>query len=297
MTDTLATLIRRHSDTPPGRPWFATAIDGLILLRADHERRPSHLVFKPSLCVVAQGSKWTTFGQRRFVYPPGRALVVSVEMPALSKVSCAGPDEPFLGLSLGLDPPLMGDVLEALPTPPGPVRRPDHGVFVTDFDGPLSDGVLRLVRLLDTPEAIPFVAPLIKREIAYWLLAGPHGAEVAGIALANGHARRIVQAVHTLRAQFRQPVKVEELAAIAQLSPSAFHRRFKALTSMTPVQYQKQLRLLEARHLLMGGAANVEAAALQVGYESPSQFNREYARMFGAPPRRDIATLRANQGA
>lgn len=166
-----------------------------------------------------------------------------------------------------------------------------HGVFVTDFDGPLADCVQRAIRLLDTPRAIPVIAPMIMREIGYWLLTGAHGGEVAKLVLANGHVERVVSAIHDLRNRFTETVRVEELASVAQMSLSAFHRQFKALTSMTPLQYQKQLRLLEARHLMLTGAANAEAAAYRVGYESPSQFSREYARMFGAPPRRDIAAL------
>jgi transcriptional regulator GlxA family with amidase domain len=149
-----------------------------------------------------------------------------------------------------------------------------------------------MVRLLDTPQAIPILAPMIMREICYWLLSGPDGSEVARVVLANSHAQRVVNAIHALRDQFTETVRIEELAAVAQMSPSTFHRQFKALTSMTPLQYQKQLRLLEARNLMVAGEANAEAAAYQVGYESPSQFSREYARTFGAPPRRDIATLK-----
>ena len=135
--------------------------------------------------------------------------------------------------------------------------------------------------------------PSIMREICYWLLTGPHGAEVARIALANSHAQRVISAIHALRDRFAESVRIEDLASIAQMSSSAFHREFKALTSMTPLQYQKQLRLLEARRLMVTDAANVETAAFQVGYESASQFSREYSRMFGAPPRRDLAASRA----
>lgn len=293
MPNPLIELVRRHTDARPESSPFATAIKGLTLLRSDRARQPAHLIFKPALCVVVQGSKWSTFGDRRLVYPPGQALVVSVEMPALSKITHASPDEPYLGIVIEFDPAVMSEVLETFDAMPGAASKPARGVFVTHFDGPLSDCVLRMVRLLDTPQAIPVIAPMIMREISYWLLSGPHGGEVARLALSNGHARRVVNAVSALREQFNQAIRIDDLAAIAQLSPSAFHRQFKALTSMTPLQFQKQLRLLEARHLLAAGRCNVEGAALQVGYESPSQFNREYARMFGAPPRRDITALRA----
>jgi AraC-like DNA-binding protein len=293
MSNALIEAVKRYTDQQAGKESpFITAIDGMAVLRSDHEKPASHMIMKPALCVVVQGTKWTTFGDRRYDYPAGRALVVSVEMPAFSRVVKASPVEPFLAIVIQFDLAVMRDVMERLEAPPKPEDNLGRGVFVTDFDGPLADCVLRMVRLLDTPQAIPILAPMIMREIGYWLLTGPHGSEVAKLVLANSHAQRVVTAIHALRDQFAETIRIEELAAIARMSPSAFHRQFKALTSMTPLQYQKQLRLLEARHLMATGDANAEAAAYQVGYESASQFSREYARMFGAPPRRDIATLK-----
>ena len=145
--------------------------------------------------------------------------------------------------------------------------------------------------LIETPDAIPVLAPMIVREISYWLLTGPHGSDVANVVLGATHVQNIVRAIHVMREKFSETLRVEDLADIAHLSPSAFHRQFKALTSMSPLQYQKQLRLVEARHLMLSGAANAETAAFKVGYESASQFSREYARMFDAPPRRDMLSL------
>jgi AraC-like DNA-binding protein len=297
MSNALIEAVKRYTDQQAGKESpFITAIDGMAVLRADHEKPASHMIMKPALCVVVQGTKWTTFGDRRYDYPAGRALVVSVEMPAFSRVVKASPAEPFLAIVIQFDLAVMRDVMERLEAPPEPEDNLGRGVFVTDFDGPLADCVLRMVRLLDTSQAIPILAPMIMREIGYWLLTGPHGGEVAKLVLANSHAQRVVTAIHALRDQFAETIRIEELAAVARMSPSAFHRQFKALTSMTPLQYQKQLRLLEARHLMATGDANAEAAAYQVGYESASQFSREYARMFGAPPRRDVVTLRAAAG-
>jgi AraC-like DNA-binding protein len=293
MSHALLEAVTRYTDQHAGESNpLLTAIHNMAILRTDNERPPSHLIMRPALCVVVQGAKWTTFGDRRYDYRAGQALVVSVEMPALSRVAQASPEKPFLGVVIEFDLALMRDVMERLATPPTPEDPFGHGVFVANFEGPLSDCVLRLVRLLDTPHAIPIIAPLIMREICYWLLSGPDGSEVARMVLATGHAQRVVNAIHALRDQFTETVRIEDLAAVAQMSPSAFHRQFKALTSMTPLQYQKQLRLLQARNLMVAGEANAEAAAYQVGYESPSQFSREYTRMFGAPPRRDIAMLR-----
>ena len=282
--------VRRYTDAQIGQSPFATAIDGLTIVRSNHEKRPNHIIFKPALCIVIQGAKWTMFGRRRFDYRAGQALAVSVEMPAFGRITEASPDEPFLGVVIEFDLAMMREVITELDKPPSAYSGRGRGVFLIDFEGALADCTLRLVRLLSTPRAIPTLRPMIMREICYWLLTGRDGADVIRMALASSHAQRLVSAIHVLRDRFAQPVRIDELAAIAQLSPSAFHRKFKALTSMTPLQYQKQLRLLEARRL-MASNPNVGTAAFQVGYESASQFSREYSRMFGTPPRRHAASL------
>ena len=294
MAPTLAGIVKRYTDAHGGEGFIPTPIKGFAFIRANHrQQHPTHLVSKPVLCVVAQGAKASTFGGRRHDYRAGQALVVCVEMPGLSRVTRASPAEPYLCVVVEFDPVAMREMMESLASPPALAGKANRGIFVTDFEGQPAECVLRMARLLDTPEAIPVLAPMLLRELYYWLLAGPHGAEIAGVVLGSGHAQRMMKAIHILRDQFREPVRIDELAAIAQLSPSAFHRQFKALTSMTPLQYQKQLRLLEARQLMLAGMANAESAAYRVGYESPSQFSREYARMFGAPPRRDVVALGA----
>ena len=297
MLDLLVEAVRRLTEDQPGESPYRTAIDGLVLLRSDHEKPPTHLIFKPALCIVVQGAKWVMFGDRRFDYRAGQAVVVNVEMPLYGRVAEASPSEPYLGIIIEFDQAIMREVLEGLNPPPVPGTDPRPGLFVTDLDESLAHCVSRMIRLLETPAAIATLRPLILREICYWLLTGPHGGEIARIALANSHTPSIIQAIHTLRDRFTEPVRIDELAGAARMSCSAFHRQFKAITAMTPLQYQKNLRLLEARRLLMTDAANVEAAAWQVGYESPSQFNREYTRMFGAPPKRDILRLRARAAA
>ncbi|WP_105426479.1 AraC family transcriptional regulator [Neorhizobium tomejilense] len=293
MPAALLEAVRRFTDVQTGASPFATAIEGLTILRSDHEKRPDHLIFKPALCVVLQGAKWAVFGDRHVDYRAGQALVVSVEMPAFGRVAEASPTEPYLGLIIEFDLGIMREVMEILPALPEASGDVSSGIFVSDFDGPLADCALRMVRLLDTPTAIPLLHPAIMREISYWLLTGPHGGDVVRMTLGNDHTQRIVSVIHSLRDHFAESVRIEDLADKAGLSPSAFHRKFKAITSMTPLQYQKQLRLLEARRLMVAEAANVETAAFLVGYESPSQFSREYARMFGTPPRRDVTALRA----
>jgi AraC-like DNA-binding protein len=245
------------------------------------------------MCVVAQGAKWATFGGDPLEYRSGQALVVGVETPSIGQVVEASPDAPCLVLAFELDLAIMRSIAAEMVSPPALSRGPCRGVLVTDFHGPLADCALRLVRLLDTPAAVPSLYPVIMREICYWLLTGPDSGDIAKLTLANSPSRPVMNALHSLRDRFRETVRVEELAAIARLSASAFHRQFKALTAMTPLQYQKQLRLMEARRLMASDAVNVETASFQVGYESPSQFSREYARMFGAPPKRDARALQS----
>jgi AraC-like DNA-binding protein len=292
MLDALTEALLRYTDRHSGESPFMTAIDGMAILRSDHTKPPTHRISKPAMCIVAQGAKWATFGGNRLEYRAGQALVIGVETPSTGRVVEASPEEPCLVLAFGLDREIMQSVAEGLDVPPKVSGEPGRGAFVTDFQGPLADCALRLVRLLDTPAAIPTLYPVIMREICYWLLTGPHGGDVARMALVNSPSQSVMSAMHSLRSRFREAVRVDELAAVARMSTSAFHRQFKALTSLTPLQYQKQLRLLEARRLMVSRAFNVEAAAFEVGYESPSQFSREYARMFGAPPKRDLKHLR-----
>jgi AraC-like DNA-binding protein len=293
----LAEALLRYTDNQPGESPFMTAIDGLAILRSDHPKPPRHMISLPAMCIVAQGAKLATFGGNRLEYRAGQALVVGVETPSIGQVVEASPGEPCLVLAFELDLAIIRSVAGGLDKTPRASGEPGRGVFVSDFQGPLADCALRLVRLLDTPKAIPTLYPLIIREICYWLLTGPHGGDVARMSRAHSPSQRVISAMHSLRSRFRETVRIDDLAAIARMSTSALHRQFKALTSLTPLQYQKQLRLLEARRLMVSHAFNVEAAAFDVGYESHSQFSREYARMFGAPPKRDLKHLRTIFGA
>lgn len=289
----LAAALLRYTERQDGENPYVTPIETMIVLRSDHPKPPAHRMSQPALCIVAQGAKWATFGGTKLEYRAGEALVVGVEAPSIGRVSEASPDEPCLVLILALDLDIMRSVAEGLSEPPNRSGESSRGVLVTDFNGPLADCALRLVRLLDTPSAIATLYPIIMREICYWLLSGPHGGEIARMAMTNTPSHRVLEAMRTLREKFAEAIRVDDLAAIAQMSPSAFHRQFKALTALSPLQYQKQLRLLEARRLMVSHGLNVEAAAFQVGYESPSQFSREYARMFGEPPKRNVTRMAA----
>jgi AraC-like DNA-binding protein len=289
--DQLVEAMLRYTERASGESPFATAIESVMIMRSDHPKPPRHMIVRPSLCIVAQGAKWATFGTDRLEYRPGQALVIGVEAPSIGRVVEASPGEPCLVLAFELDLAIMRSVAEELDTAPRSSGRPGRGVLVTDFQGPLADCALRLVRLLDLPQAVPTLYPVIMREICYWLLTGPHGGDIAWLTLSNSPSRPVLTALNTLRSRFRETVRVDELASVAHLSPSAFHRQFKALTAMTPVQYQKQLRLLEARRLMVSTGLNAEAACFEVGYESPSQFSRDYSRLFGAPPKRHASAM------
>lgn len=291
--DQLVEAMLRYTEREPGESPFLTAVDSMMIMRSDQPKPPSHMIFKPSMCIVAQGTKWATFGEKRLEYRAGEALVIGVETPSIGRVVEASPGEPCLVLAFELDLPIMRGVAEGLNTLPRSNGWSGRGVLVTDFQGPLVDCALRLVRLLDTPQAIPTLYPVIMQEICYWLLTGPHGGDIAWLTLASSPSRSVLNALHALRDRFRETVRVEELAAIARLSASTFHRQFKALTAMTPLQYQKQLRLLEARRLMISNAFNAESACFEVGYESPSQFSRDYSRMFGTPPKRHTAAMQS----
>jgi AraC-like DNA-binding protein len=293
MSTPLAQALLRFTGKQPGESPFRTPIDSVLVMRSERQKPPSHLIYQPAMCIVAQGAKWATFGGDRYEYGAGEALVVGIETPSVGGVAEASPDKPCLVLAFGLDLAIMRSVADGLDPPPAISEDISRGVLVTDFAGPLEDCALRMVRLFDLPAAIPTLYPVIMREICYWLLTGPHGREIARIALTSSPSQRVIDALQALRRRYMEPVRIEELAAVARLSPSAFHRQFKALTSQTPLQYQKQLRLLEARRLMIASAVNVESAAFAVGYQSPSQFSREYARMFGEAPKREIARVGA----
>ncbi len=292
MSPALKDVIARRIDAvSDGDGFFLSDIEGLVLTRSRNETLPHHVLYRPALCVVAQGGKQVMLGEETLHYGEMQALVVNIEMPLVGNVTRASDKIPYLGIILEFDKRLMRDVLDQLNDPPKPSANHRPGVFVQDIQGPLADSVLRLVSLLETPQAITVLAPSVLREIYFWLLTGPYGSEICKLAILDSHTERLNRAIHLLR-DLSRPARGDELAAAAQMSASSFHQHFKALTSMTPLQYQKQLRLLEARRLMLADAVTATTAAYQVGYESASQFSREYARMFGAPPRRDVEELR-----
>lgn len=284
----LAAVIDRHAI---GTGICTTAMPRLSLIRADQPSMPTPAVYEASLCLIAQGSKRVSIGDHSVVYDAAHYLLVSVDLPLVGHVLEASPDRPYLCCKIDLDPSVLADLMvtEAKAAPRGDL--PVLGVYPSDPD--LIDAVYRLVGLLDRPETIGPLAPLIEREILYRLLTGPHGPMLRHIGTAGSHINQVSRAIAAIRRRFDAPIRIDDVAAAAGMSPSSLHAHFKAITSMTPLEYQKQLRLQEARRLMLAGGATAGTAGFAVGYESPSQFSREYRRLFGAPPRQDIERLHA----
>lgn len=274
--------------------FYRTELPRLLLMRTDGETQPRHALYEPALCINVQGAKKIMLEDRKVDYGEMQYMIVSVDMPIIGHVSSASPGKPFLSMILGIDHAILRAVMDQVDTPDFDGRS-SFSVSVGTLDEPLTACLLRLMELLDKPQDIPVLYPLIAREIYYRILTGGNGAALARLALPGSHAQRIAQAIHVMRSDFAKPIRIEDLAAKANMSPSSFHAHFKEMTSMSPLQFQKQLRLLEARRLMTIGIA-ASRAAYEVGYESASQFSREYARMFGAPPKRDVDALRAATG-
>jgi AraC-like DNA-binding protein len=283
-----ASAVERHAGTDGTH---ATEVPGLALYRASCVSEHDATVYEPSLCVIAQGAKEVVVGGETFRYDTSHSLLVSVDLPALSRVIEASTKRPCLAVRVSLDLAVIGELLATV-TNSNTSPSSKRGVSVAPLERQLVDAIERLIGLLDAPQDIPTLAPLIMREIIYRLLSGPQGARLRQIASAGAPAYRISKAILWLKTHFNESVSVEALAKRVGLSPSSLHQHFKGITAMSPLQYQKQLRLQEARRLLLGESLDAADAAYRVGYESPSQFSREYRRMFGAPPRKDVATVK-----
>lgn len=270
-----------------------TRVPGLRLLRSRDKVAPHTMTYRPSLCMVAQGAKQVMVGDRSVTYGDMQALVVTVEVPVLSQIVEASPDRPYLAATLELDAEIILDVVSRLDMAGRARGKPGFGMIRKDMDAEITGAMVRLVDTVGRPQAAEILGPGILREIAYWMLTGPAGGEVARMVLPDGQPLKIARAVHHLRENFDAPLSVAQLAEIAGMSPSSFHQHFKVMTSLSPVQYQKQMRLLEARRRMVADGERAAEAGYSVGYESASQFSREYARLFGAPPRRDAQTARS----
>ena len=270
----------------------ATVIPALTLIRRDAPTETTSYMHEPSVCLIAQGAKRVLLGDETYAYDAHHFLLTSVDLPIVAQVTEASPAKPYLGLMLKLDPREIAQLMADSSLPPPRTQQESRGMAVGELSEPLLCAFLRLLDLLDEPEHIPILAPLVQREILYRLLVGEQGPRLRQIGAAGCRSHQIARAIDWLKSNFSRPLRIDDLASTVRMSPSAFHHHFRALTAMSPLQYQKWLRLHEARKLMLTEQLDTANAAFQVGYESPSQFSREYSRLFGAPPLRDVKGLR-----
>ncbi|AUO07791.1 AraC family transcriptional regulator [Paenibacillus jamilae] len=273
----------------------ATDIPSLYFVRSSNTTVPIYQVHEPALCIVAQGRKVVILAEESYYYGTSDYLVVSVDLPISGQVIQASTDAPYLCLRLNFDPHQVLDLIKESTFPTTSIPDSRRGLYVSQTNSLLLDAVVRLVHLLERPQDIPVLAPLVIREILYRILQGKQGESLKQLVMTGSHSSRIAEVIKRIKQDYDKPLRIEELSQLASMSPSSLHRHFKEVTAMSPMQYQKQLRLQEARRLLLSESADAADVGFQVGYESPSQFSREYARLFGLPPIRDTKRLRVDQ--
>lgn len=266
---------------------YPSIIEGFSTHRRE-ERARENCFYKPQILLVVQGEKRSLMGRYEYRFNEDNCLITGVDMPSASYLADASPENPFMCMSLALDKGLLIQLAAETPPLGGWEGVSSSGVLLLGLEPVILDAFLRLVELLDTPEQAPVLAPLLKREIHYRLLVGPNGDFLRSIHTLGSQSNQVSRAITWLKDNFREPLQVEALAARVNMATSTFHKHFKQVTSISPLQYQKRLRLYEAQRLMLAEAQNASGAALAVGYESPTQFNREYKRMFGEPPHRDV---------
>ena len=271
---------------------LVNAIPGLSLYRRDEPTQPTSGMYEPSICLVAQGAKRVLLGDDTYVYDTHHFLITSVDIPTVWEIIEASREKPCLGLVLKLDQREILQLMVDSNLPPPRAQQSSRGMATGEVTLPLLTAFQRLIDLLAGPKDIPILAPIIQREISYRLLVGDQGARLRQMASAGSQSHQIARAIDWLKGNFTRPLRIDDLATQVNMSTSTFHHHFRALTAMSPLQYQKWLRLNEARRLMLTERLDATTAAFQVGYESPSQFSREYSRLFGAPPLRDITSLR-----
>ena len=288
--DELAERIARHI----AGDGSVEAAPGLVLFRYSSPTGPVYAVNEPSFCIIVQGSKELLLGNERFRYDASHYLLVSAGLPVVGRILEASKERPYLAARLGLDPAIVTAVLMETGLLTCPADRAVKAMAVGQLDANLLDGVVRLVRLVDTPRDYAALAPLAVREIAYRLALGDQGGRLRQIAVNAGREHQIAKAIDLLRKGYDKPLRIASLARQLGMSMSGFHHQFKAITAMSPLQFQKQLRLQEARRLLVAGEFDAATAGYRVGYDDASQFSREYKRFFGQPPMRDVERLRCS---
>lgn len=295
-TDSLATSIARLSAgiarwTEQGE-MHTSAVPGLALFRREEPTEPVSGMYEPSICMAVQGSKRVILGEDTYLYDAHHYLITSVHLPIIVQIVEASPEKPYLGLRLKFDLREVSQLMVDSNLPQPRPQQSSRGMATGEVTLQLLNAFIRLLDLLADEKDIPILAPVIQREIIYRLLVGDQGERLRQIATAGSQSQQIAKAIGWLKSNYSQAISMDELAAQANMSTSTFHHHFRSLTALSPLQYQKQLRLQEARRLMLAERMDAANAAFQVGYESPSQFNREYNRLYGAPPLRDITRLR-----
>jgi AraC-like DNA-binding protein len=288
----LAKFIERYSEQDGVH---STAIPSLFLIRESIVTEPTARVNETSFCIIVQGEKEVLLAEERFRYGPAHYIVASADLPVTGQVVKASSDSPYLALKLEFTPNQILEVLTDSDIRVGHKKNAKRAMFVSKVEPALLDAVSRLVRLLENPKHIPVLAPLFTKEILYWILQGPHGESLEQMAIKGSNGNRIRDVIEHIIKNYDRSFKIEELADIANMSVASLHRHFKEVTAMSPIQFQKQMRLQEARRRLLADATDIADVAFRVGYESQSQFSREYSRMFGCPPREDISQLTLNK--
>lgn len=280
----------------PHQGIMQTDIPGLQIFRANAPSSCVCTVYEPALCLIAQGSKTVQLGDRDIIYGPLTYMVSAVELPVTGQVIGATQEQPYLAIKMAVDPQEVGELVlqmgRELSVKPEESRFASCGLSIAKVDLGILDAITRLVALLESPADIRVLAPLIKREIIYRALVGEMGARMRDFAVTGSQAHRISRVIEELKERFAEPLRIRDLAATVNMSESTLHHTFKEVTRMSPVQYQKKLRLHEARRLMLSEGLEASTASYRVGYESPSHFSREYSRMFGASPRADVIKLR-----
>lgn len=270
-----------------------TAVQGLNLYRKSHPTQPASGMYDPCICLAVQGVKRAVLERKEYVYDVQHYLITPINLPTVVQVVEASPKKPYLGLVLDLDLRILAELMLESSLPQPHTQQPGHAMATGRVTPELVNAFQRLVDLADKPKDIPILAPIVKREIFYRMLTSDQGVRLRHMASAGSQGNRIANAIDWLKAHFAEPLRIDDLASQVNMSASTFHHHFKTLTAMSPLQYQKWLRLNEARRLMLTEDQDATTASFQVGYESPSQFSREYSRLFGAPPLRDIAGLRS----
>ncbi|MEK4971121.1 AraC family transcriptional regulator [Niallia sp. FSL R7-0648] len=285
----LAELIERYSEEDGVH---STAIHSLFLIRESITSEPIARVNETSFCLIVQGEKEVLLSKERFRYGYGNYIVASADLPVTGRVVKASSDTPYLALKLEFTPHQIVEVLSEADIQMGMKKNTKRAMYVSKIEPFLLDVVIRLARLLEKPEHIPVLAPLFTKEILYWILHGPHGESLEQMAIEGSKGKRIRNVIEYIINNYTRSIKIEELAKIANMSNASLHRHFKEVTAMSPNYFKKQLRLQEARRLLLADSSDIANIAFRVGYESPSQFSRDYSRMFGLPPREDANRMR-----